>query len=123
MNKYNELTAEEKRVIIDKGTERPGTGEYNDHKEPGVYVCRQCNAQLYKSEDKFASGCGWPSFYEQISSESINKKIDLSFGMSRTEILCAKCDAHLGHIFNDGPNPTGQRYCVNSLSIDYKEGE
>ena len=117
------LTEEEFLITRKKGTEPAFSGKKFDIINGGSFICKCCNANLFNSSAKYDSGCGWPSFYEQISSESINKKIDLSFGMSRTEILCAKCDSHLGHIFDDGPDPTGQRYCVNSLSIHYKESE
>ena len=117
------LTEEEFLITRKKGTEPAFSGkEFNTINE-GSFVCKCCNANLFNSSAKFDSGCGWPSFYEQISSEAIRMKKDTSIGMNRTEILCAKCDSHLGHIFDDGPNPTGQRYCVNSLSIDYKESE
>ena len=117
------LTEEEFLITRKKGTEPAFSGKEFNIINEGSFVCKCCNANLFNSSAKFDSGCGWPSFYEQISSEAIRMEKDTSMGMNRTEILCAKCDSHLGHIFDDGPNPTGQRYCVNSLSIDYKESE
>ena len=116
--KLNQLAAEERRVIIDKGTERPFTGKYNDFNEVGLYLCKQCDTPLYRSQDKFQSSCGWPSFDESIPG-AVEYVRDTTFGMIRTEILCANCGSHLGHVFDDGPTETGQRYCVNSASIDY----
>jgi peptide-methionine (R)-S-oxide reductase len=115
------LTEEEFLITRKKGTEPAFSGKEFNIINEGSFVCKCCNANLFNSSAKFDSGCGWPSFYEQISSEAIRMEKDTSMGMDRTEILCAKCDSHLGHVFDDGPNPTGQRYCVNSLSIDYKE--
>ena len=117
------LTEEEFLITRKKGTEPAFSGKEFNIINEGSFVCKCCNANLFNSSAKFDSGCGWPSFYEQISSEAIRMEKDTSMGMNRTEILCAKCDSHLGHIFDDGPNPTGQRYCVNSLSIDYEESE
>jgi peptide-methionine (R)-S-oxide reductase len=117
------LTKEEYLITRKKGTEAPFSGKEFDIINGGLFNCKCCNANLFTSSVKYDSGCGWPSFYDQISPEAIKKLKDHSNGMSRTEILCAKCDSHLGHIFEDGPNPTGQRYCVNSLSINYLEGE
>ena len=117
------LTEEEFSVTRKKGTEAAFSGKIFKIINEGSFNCKCCNANLFNSSAKYDSGCGWPSFYDQISPEAIIKKIDNSYGMNRTEILCAKCDSHLGHIFDDGPNPTGQRYCVNSLSINYKENE
>ena len=113
-----ELSPEEYKVIREKGTERPFTGQYLNEKREGVYRCRACGTPLFSSETKFDSGCGWPSFYQAMEGENVREQEDRSHGMRRTEILCAACDAHLGHVFPDGPNPTGLRYCVNSVSID-----
>lgn len=113
-----ELSEEQYRVLRQKGTERPFTGEYNIHSEDGIYKCMGCHVPLFKSTSKFDSGCGWPSFDESIEG-SVEYIKDTSHGMIRTEILCANCGSHLGHIFNDGPTETGQRYCVNSVSIDF----
>ena len=117
------LTEEEFLITRKKGTEPAFSGKEFNIINQGSFTCKCCNANLFNSSAKFDSECGWPSFYEQISPEAIRMEKDTSMGMNRTEILCAKCDSHLGHIFDDGPNPTGQRYCVNSLSIDYKESE
>ena len=117
------LTEEEFFITRKKGTEAPFTGKDFDIINGGLFNCKCCNADLFNSSAKYDSGCGWPSFYDQVSPEAIKKQNDNSHGMNRIEILCAKCDSHLGHIFEDGPNPTGQRYCVNSLSINYKESE
>ena len=117
------LTEEEFSVTRKKGTEVAFSGKEFKIINEGSFNCKCCNANLFKSSTKYDSGCGWPRFYDQISPEAIIKKNDNSYGVNRIEILCAKCDSHLGHIFDDGPNPTGQRYCVNSLSINYKENE
>lgn len=116
-----QLTPEQYAVLREKGTERPFTGKFEDHWEPGVYTCAACGNELFKSDTKFDAGCGWPSFYEALDKTKIVEKADHSHGMSRIEITCAKCGGHLGHVFNDGPNPTGLRYCVNSLSLDFKK--
>jgi peptide-methionine (R)-S-oxide reductase len=108
------------RILREKGTERPFTGEYNMHKEEGSYSCGACNEQLFESSTKFDSGCGWPSFDESIPGK-VEYIRDTTLGMIRTEILCANCGSHLGHVFNDGPTKTGQRYCVNSASIDFSK--
>ncbi len=115
------LTPEQYHVLREKGTERPGTGEYNNHAEKGVYTCAACGTELFTSDQKFDSHCGWPSFDNNIAGGDRVKQVkDFSHGMIRTEIVCAKCGGHLGHIFDDGPTATGQRYCVNSLSLGFK---
>ena len=118
--KFNPLTPEEERVIINKGTEVPYTGEYLNNEETGTYICKRCETPLYRSTDKFDGHCGWPSFDDAIDG-TIEFVKDTSHGMVRTETLCANCGSHLGHIFNDGPTETGQRYCINSLSLEFKE--
>lgn len=113
------LSEEEYRVLRRKGTERPFTGTYNVHKEDGTYKCKACDAVLFDSTAKFDSGCGWPSFDKSVEG-SIEYVRDITHGMIRTEILCANCGSHIGHVFDDGPTNTGQRYCVNSVSIDFE---
>lgn len=115
-----ELTPEQYRILREKGTERPFTGEHNTNYNEGTYSCAACGNELYKSESKFDSGCGWPSFDDEIEG-AIMRKRDVTYGMIRTEIMCANCASHLGHVFNDGPTATGIRHCVNSVSIDFKE--
>ena len=108
-------------VLRQKGTERPFTGDLLHKKEDGTYVCGGCGLELFRSDSKFNSGSGWPSFFDVIDKENIITESDSGFGMIRTEIMCARCRGHLGHVFDDGPGPTGLRYCVNSSSLDFKE--
>lgn len=115
------LSPEERRVILHQGTEPPFCGGLLANKEPGVYVCRLCELPLFKSAAKFESGTGWPSFYEPFDPEHVAQLRDTSHGMTRTEIRCARCGGHLGHVFPDGPQPTGLRYCLNSLSLAFRE--
>lgn len=117
------LTAEQYHVLREKGTDRPFTGKYYLHHENGVYKCAACGAELFTSDMKFDSDCGWPSFDKEIEGGKIKKVEDRSLGMVRIEILCARCGSHLGHLFDDGPTLTGNRYCVNSTSIDFKPKE
>jgi len=115
------LSPEQYEVLRMKGTERPFTGKYNLHKEEGVYKCAGCGQVLFTSDMKFESSCGWPSFDEEIAGGKILKREDRSHGMIRTEILCANCGSHLGHLFDDGPTESGLRYCVNSVSLDFEK--
>lgn len=115
----DKLSAEQYQVLRQGGTERAFTGEYWDTKTEGIYRCAGCGEKLFHSETKFDSGSGWPSFFEPLSPKIIDEEEDRSFGMRRTEIKCAQCGGHLGHVFDDGPNPTGLRYCVNSASLDH----
>lgn len=119
----SELTPEEYRILREKGTERPFTGKYDNHFEQGQYLCKGCGETLFTSESKFNSGCGWPAFDSASADNNIDEHRDTTLGMVRTEITCANCGGHLGHVFNDGPTNTGLRYCVNSASIDFDAGD
>lgn len=118
-----ELTPEQFHVCREKGTEHPFTGKYLKNKEPGVYTCACCGAELFDSSTKFDSGTGWPSFWDVVDPKKVKLITDQSHGMTRIEVTCANCGAHLGHVFPDGPDPTGQRYCINSVSLGFKKRE
>ena len=115
-----ELTPEQYRVLREKGTERPGTGPLNHTKDPGVYRCAGCGTELFLSDTKYDSGSGWPSFFRPASDEAVDTEEDGSFFMRRTEVTCSTCGGHLGHVFDDGPNPTGLRYCINSAALEFE---
>jgi len=115
------LSPEEYEVLREKGTEPPFSGKLLKNKKNGIYVCAGCRNPLFSSETKFDSGTGWPSFWSPVSEDSVEEKVDNRFGMRRTEVNCKKCGGHLGHVFDDGPTPTGQRYCINSVSLKFRE--
>lgn len=119
----SELNDEEFYVLRNKGTERAFTGDLWNHKEEGTYICAACSLPLFESDTKFKSGTGWPSFWEPTETAHVLEEVDNSHGMQRVEVVCGRCDGHLGHVFNDGPKPTGLRYCINSVSLDFIKKE
>ncbi|MEX0917105.1 MAG: peptide-methionine (R)-S-oxide reductase MsrB [Candidatus Paceibacterota bacterium] len=120
---FKNLTPEQRAILEDRGTEVPFSGEFLKHKEDGTYVCVACGTPLFSSDAKFDSGSGWPSFYDVIEKGNVELKEDFSHGMNRTEVICKTCGGHLGHLFFDGPKPTGKRFCINSMALDFRKKE